>query len=297
MKKPLFFLTLAVILLAGCKSEEDYSEFCDIAYSDVISTLVTGCASHWEEFLPGEAGLSAVYGYESPLLSFAQQDIDGDRVPELLIGDDFGEGDYQLYDIYTFNKETGDIVHLLCGGERNSFVVNGQGVIVETASNSAFETQTNFYVIENSALEQVESAEDDRLPLDFDRVLRYVAPSTYVAVKDGEILGRLLKTFDDCYLVEIQDSVRVAKQGVEIRLWSAYDALGVVYPAEPGTYTVYETRSTESYPLGTIVYEEGNLPPTFKCLGYSPGWLSVEFEESEAFVPEDLWSWDFVDRF
>lgn len=296
MKKLALFLPLAVSLVCSCKSEEDWSDLCETAYSDVISTLVVGFSTHWGEFLPDEVGLSDVYGYESPCLSFAQQDINGDHIPELLIGDDFSEGDYHLYDIYTFDTKSGGIVHLLCGGERDSFVVTGDGVIVEDASNSAFDSKTNYYVIEGTELRQVEGSEEALLMPEFDRVLRYVAPSAYVAVKDGEILGELLRSLDDCYLVCLKDSVRVSKEGVEIQHWSAFDGCGVVYPEESGEYQVYESRSTESPVRGDICCPEGCAPRTLICTGYNPGWFTVDYEGSESFVPEELFTWDFTDR-
>ena len=297
------FYTILILsfILAGCSAgaSRDFSEYREMAYSDIISPLVIGFSTHWTEFSPDESALSNVYGYESPYTAFAQADIDSDGSPELLIGDAFDDGAYQLYDIFTFDPKTLTPVHLLCGSERDSFVINGSGIIVETGSNSAFDSFTKYYRIEKSGLKEIEGPiTDDLMALKFDKVLRYVAPSMYVAVgTGGETAGQLIKTFDDGYLVEVQDTVRISKEGVDIQFWSAYDGKGVVFPASPGSYPVFSAGSADSGILGQIIYESGIVPEAYPCKGYIPGWLKIGFNGTEGFVHESDFSWDFESRF
>ena len=301
MNRILTILLATAVILSACshRTSQDFSEYRDMAYSDIISPLVVGYSTHWDEFSPKDCGLSDVYGYESPCASFANCDIDGDGSPELLIGDDFGDGKYLLYDIFTFDAKSGSAAHLLSGGERDSFTINGSGVICETGSNSAFESFVRYYKIENAALKEIEGpvTEDLMIP-EFDKVLRYVAPTMYVAVgSDGELEGQLIKTFDDCYLIEVQDTVRIPKEGVEVQLWSAYDGRGVIYPISPGEYKVFAAGDIDSDTIGSIIYESGYVPDTYPCKGYAPGRFKIDFDGREGYVAESDFSWDYADRF
>lgn len=122
--------------------------------------------------------------------------------------------------------------------------------------------------------------------------------SASVAVKDGEVLGMLLETYDDCYLVDIQDSVLIPKDGVEIQLWSASNGQGVVFPKNPGKYQVYTQPAPKASVIGTVTYESGYVPDTYKCLGWEDtGWFKIEISGTEGYVKASEFAWDFVDRF
>lgn len=275
----------------------DCNEASEIAYSDIISEIVVGYQTHWSETSPEDSGLSSVYRYESEYGSFARKDIDGDGIEELLIGDDFGDGTYQLYDIFTFDSNKRSPVHILSGGERDSFVLSGSGIIVESGSSSAFESFVRYYKIENAAAKEYSGlVEEDLMALQFEKFLRYVAPTAYVAIKNGDLQGHLIKTFDDCYLIEVQDTVRIAREGVEIQLWSAFDGKGVIYPSVPGKYPVYKLPEKDSVALGEIEYESGYAPQTFACLGYIPGWFKIIYAGKVGFVDEKEFTWDIADR-
>ena len=292
---------LLTSILSGCAAGagQDMAEYRDIAYSDVISPLVVGFSNHWSEFFPSDSGLSDVYCYESPYCAFAQTDIDGDGSPELLVGDCFEDGSYLLYDIFTFDVKSGSLMHLLSGGERDSYVINGSGIIIETGSSSAFDSFTKYYKIENAAIKEIEGpvTEDLMIP-QFDMVLRYVAPSAYVAIdSEGFAVGQLVKTYEDSYLIEAQDTTRISKDGVDIQLWSAYDGKGVVSPNSPGEYPVYRSNLCDTDILGQAIYESGYVPETYPCKGYIPGWFKIDFGGTEAYVRTADFSWDFADRF
>lgn len=158
MKNKFITLAAATLALAGCGASaeklaeiEDYGE---IGYADIVSYIVQGYQCRWIGMDPESQGLSAVYRYCSPTAGVAIQDINGDGLKELLIGDDIN-GTVLLYDIYTINRKDASLIHLARGGERDTFTINGSGTIIENGSNSAFDSFTKAFTIKNGNLEEV----------------------------------------------------------------------------------------------------------------------------------------------
>lgn len=176
--KRLAYIIIAALAVAACGNnnrntgkavpEEDMVEYGKIGYADIVSFLVQGFQCRWEGISPEDQGLSPVYSYNSEYAGFAIKDIDGDGIEELLIGDQFEDSRYDIYDIYTINPADGSLFHLAKGGERDRFAVNGEGVITESGSNSASDSFYKGYVIKNGRLEEVQSWNDDALELDFE---------------------------------------------------------------------------------------------------------------------------------
>ena len=178
MKKTILILT-SILAIAGCANrnitnaaaEEDMIENGKIGYADIVSFLVQGYQCRWDGISPEDQGLSQVYSYCSELAGYAIKDIDGDGIEELLIGDNFGSDGYDIYDIYTINPADGSLFHLAKGGERDRFRINGEGVIIENGSNSAFDSFTKGYVIKDGKLEEVQSWHDSLLTIEFDNFM------------------------------------------------------------------------------------------------------------------------------
>ena len=173
----LSLICIAISLVLHFKDNPaDYTEyFC--GYDDRISYIVEGYQAHWDGFSPEDLELSYIYRYESPYGGFVKYDIDGDGTEELLLGNQFENGDYEIYDIFTFNKKNGNIIHLFCGGERDRCTLNGSGVIIETGSNSAEDSFTQCYVLKNLKLKKLGKNEPvalDLLALQFDKFINYV---------------------------------------------------------------------------------------------------------------------------
>ena len=175
--RKLLFILLAVIALTGCgnnrnngktSSAEDMVENGKIGYADIVSFLVQGFHCRWEGMSPEERGLSPVYSYNSPYAGYTIKDIDGNGIDELLIGDMFENGDYFLYDIYTINPKDGTIIHLADGGERDRFKINGNGVIIEEGSNSAFDSFQKGYSIVDGQLVGINGWNDSLLSLNLE---------------------------------------------------------------------------------------------------------------------------------
>lgn len=165
----------SVMVLASCGSnsrkltKEQVIDYGEIGYADIISFIVQGYQSHWEDMSPEELKLSPVYSYSSPYAGFTRKDIDCDGLDELLIGDLFEDGSYALYDIYGINPKDASLNHLACGGERDRFVINGDGVIIESGSNSADDSFVKGYRIKDGKLVEIDGCwHDTLLKLEFE---------------------------------------------------------------------------------------------------------------------------------
>lgn len=120
------FIFSATILAAGLimglaihkksRSPKDYMEYFGIGYSDLISMIIEGYRTDWKNFSPEDIGLGEIYKQESAHIGFVQYDMDGDGVEELLIGEQSDNGEYRIYDIFTFDRTTGDVKHILGNG-------------------------------------------------------------------------------------------------------------------------------------------------------------------------------------
>ena len=166
---------------------EEIIEYGGIGYADIVSFIVQGYQCHWDGMDPEEMGLSPVYSYCSEFCGFTMKDIDGDGFDELLIGDQFEDGSYDLYDIYCFNRKDASLIHLASGGERDRFVVTGDGTIVETGSNSADDSFTRGYRIKNGKLVETSHGwEDSLMDLDMERFSELAVPQGLVGGYTGQ---------------------------------------------------------------------------------------------------------------
>lgn len=173
-------LGASILMLAGCGShltKEQVIDYGEIGYADIVSYIVVGYQTDWKDMDPKEMNLSPVYTYSSPYAGFTEMDIDGDGYDELLIGDQFEDGSYALYDIYCFNKKDASLIHLASGGERDTFIITGTGVIVESGSNSADDSFTKGYRISKDKLEEVTGGWDRSLmPVKLERFSELAKP-------------------------------------------------------------------------------------------------------------------------
>ena len=169
----LFVTIFAVLLLASCGNrprltKEEVIDYGEIGLSDIVSYIVVGYQSRWEDMDPDEMELSGVYRYCSPYCGFCQKDINGDGIPELLIGDKFEDGSTVLYDIYTIHPKTASLIHLASGGERDRFTVSESGTIIEEGSNSASDSFTKAYRIKKGKLVELKAVTLEECPMDID---------------------------------------------------------------------------------------------------------------------------------
>lgn len=172
---------MSAIALTGCnggtqKNNGTVSN-AGTGYDDIVSFIVDGYRCRWDGMSPEDQGLSQVYMYLSPFAGHAEQDIDGDGTEELLIGDQFEDGAVTLYDIFTVNPKDGSLIHLVKGGERDRFSVNGEGIIVEEGSNSAMDSFCKGFRIHKGKLEEVKSWNDSAMEISLEKFADLVIPA------------------------------------------------------------------------------------------------------------------------
>ena len=136
-------ILLSLLAVAGCgcrngrsTSSTETLESSQATYSDIVSFIVKGYQCGWAGMDFDEMGsLSQTYISCAPDYGYAETDINGDGVKELLIGSIDEDGTYRIFDIWTVNPDDGTLVHLAGGDDRDWFVVNGDGVIIESTVN------------------------------------------------------------------------------------------------------------------------------------------------------------------
>jgi len=295
---------------------DDYTEyFC--GYDDRIAYIVEGYIMHWDGFSPENLELSYIYKYESPFGGFVKYDLDGDGTEELFLGDQFEDGSYQIYDIYTFDKTTGDIIHLFCGGERNWCTFNGSGVIIETGSNSADESFTKYYILKNLKLKKLgrnQPITKDILVLELDKFVSYAnlqqgnsalsesqqgngGPQMKVIVDNEGGAGRYISENETSYQGETQDTYWIEKDKAHIETMKACEGQGFLTLKEPGSKPVFSRSDTSSEVVGTMIHEQGYVPEVYRCLGYVNGWFLADVDGKSGYIREEFVNWDAINTF
>lgn len=163
----------AVLLLASCGSQpkltkEEVIDKGETGFSDIVSYIVEGYQSRWEEISPDMKDLCNVYCYCSPYCGFCQKDINGDGIPELLLGDKYEDGSTVLYDIFTIHPKSASLIHLASGGERYRFSVYESGTIIEEGTDPAFKRFTKAYRIKKGNFVEMKTAARENCPTDID---------------------------------------------------------------------------------------------------------------------------------
>ena len=142
MKHSIFTLW-ALIMLAACgnrngnvKNAQETLESNKSSYSDIVNFIAKGYQCGWEGMDFYEMGsLSMAYLSCSSDYGYAELDINGDGVKELVLGKSEDNGTYKIFDIWTTDTVSGQLVHLANGDDRDWFVINGDGVIIESTVN------------------------------------------------------------------------------------------------------------------------------------------------------------------
>ena len=141
MKKIIFILCTMFPLLVGCGNRNSNAktkpgetlENVKSTYAEIVSFIVQGYQSHWKEMDFYKFGrISMVYFGCTPDCGYAELDVNGDGIKELVIGKSEDNGTYKLFDIWTTNPKDGSLTHLASGDDRDWFVINGDGVIIES---------------------------------------------------------------------------------------------------------------------------------------------------------------------
>lgn len=225
---------LAMVACGGSKklTKEQIIEYGEIAYSGIVSYIVQGYQSNWVLMDPAaEMNLSPVYSYSSPYAGFAQQDIDGDGFDELLIGDQFEDGSYALYDIYRFSPKDATLSHLASGGERDRYTITSDGVIVESGSNSASDSFEKGFKIEDNSLVELkdQSWEESLMAVSLEKFSDLAKPQMFAGgyTEQREPTEEEVEMFkavtSDCDIVLSPLSVSTqVVAGLNYRFWCRY---------------------------------------------------------------------------
>ena len=122
------------------------------AYQLVINKDITAITEGWGWAEGENTGICPMISNVSSLsdLGYALMDLDGDGTEELIIADN---GQRQvIYDLYSLVN--GQLVHILSGGERNSYELRENSVILNVGSNGAASTDYVFYRVSGGQLVQ-----------------------------------------------------------------------------------------------------------------------------------------------
>ena len=119
-----------------------------------------------------------------------------------------------------------------------------------------------------------------------------------VVDKNGEVVGRYVKTNADSYTVDVQDSYDVPKAGNRVVTFSAAAGQGIVYRNQDlsGNINVRSDAKRNAPVIAQIPDPEG-VPDTYPCLGKKNGYYKIRIDGRVGYVREDVACWDGMDTF
>jgi hypothetical protein len=114
-----------------------------------------------------------------------------------------------------------------------------------------------------------------------------------VVDKDGEVVGRYVKTNADSYTVDVQDSYDVPKAGNRVVTFSAAAGQGIVYRNQElsGNINVRSAARHNARVIAKIPEPEG-VPDVYPCLGKKNGYFKIRINGKVGYVREDVACWD-----
>lgn len=117
-------------------------------YASTVDAYVAAYEAGFDEYLFASSDLSemCVLGGGADAVGFALADLNGDGVPELIVG-----RRADVYDLYTIDGE-GSVVHLFTASERTTCRVGADGVIMQYDEDTSLESVRVYSVIENGTL-------------------------------------------------------------------------------------------------------------------------------------------------
>lgn len=128
--------------------------------------------------------------------------------------------------------------------------------------------------------------------------LRDSSPRMKVIVLEDGTVARFVAEDGATYTGDVQDTFTVDKKDASVEVWYACDGQGIVYLKDFGKVAAYSEPDDGGEVVGMLVYEEGYVPETYRCLGYRDGWFKVELAGGVVgYVNEKYLVWDAVDSF
>ena len=146
--------------------------------------------------------------------------------------------------------------------------------------------------------------------------LRDSSPRMKVIVLEDGTVARFVAEDGTTYTGDVQDTFTVDKKDASVEVWYACDGQGIVYLKDFGKVAAYSEPGggpcsvvgsisgggvglcSGTGVVGMLVYEEGYVPETYRCLGYRDGWFKVELAGGVVgYVNEKYLVWDAVNSF
>ena len=115
---------------------------------------------------------------------------------------------------------------------------------------------------------------------------------------NGNIVGNYVGETDSDYIGFGQDEFMVSKSGHKVIEVNSDNGEGVVYCKEPGDVVkVYKEPSLNAPVIGNMIYERGELPLTYECMGKNGGWYKIRFNHKTGYVEVKSVEWAAEDYF
>ena len=302
---PLLLPALLVLLVTSCHRNAAYTT-AGQAYDPILSAMVRGYQTRWADV--DDAAVNPVYRMNLRTGGYALLDIDQDGVEELLIGDDFGGGLYAIYDIYTFDSDRHQLLHLLSGGERDRYHLTASGLLAETGSSSATDSFVKYWRLFGTQVTEADApAEADSALIALRPFFLDASPDSLVmevAVRNGDVIGRVVEYRKFSYLLEAQDTFSVSFDEVVLAYCAAICGDGIVSLAGFDVVPLYDLPDASVTPVATLRNTEGELPLTFPCRGYivpaledSAPFFIIEVDDGLRYLPAGKARWDAINTF
>lgn len=149
MKKLILIAISLVFLLTGIASAQDNA--IDPLYQDMINELTGIMKGQDSGKLKAEEDYSVMIAWltgqpASVNLGYTLQDVDGNGVQELLVGEIYGASDAAtvLYDMYTIRD--GKLLHVFDGWDRNRYYLCSNGNFINEGSSGAMQSSAAYYI-------------------------------------------------------------------------------------------------------------------------------------------------------
>lgn len=139
-------------------------------------------------------------------------------------------------------------------------------------------------------------------PLQGDALLSKVeaesgGPQRKVVIDQKGYVARYLGENDAFVHCDSQDDYWLPKDSVTFDTLCARCGQGILFLNEPGRQPVFRCPDAHSDHVGTMIHERGELPETYRCLGYIGGWFLAEVDGRAGFIHESLIAWDAINTF
>ena len=114
-----------------------------------------------------------------------------------------------------------------------------------------------------------------------------------VVDRNGNAVGRYIKTGKTTYTIGVQDEVEVPKKGLRVVTFRAEKGQGGVYHklSRTGNINVRRTPSVNA-PIISKIPELEKRYECFDCLGKVNGWYKIRIDGKVGYVRYDMVDWD-----